>query len=76
MLVVRLLNIALVLTSESHSEESDEASSDSSLWDSDVSLGATFKSLTTNLATADFLENKEDDQMPTYPDHWIPHLNS
>ena len=35
-----------------------------------------FKSLMANMATTDYLENDEDDQLPSYPDHWIQHLNS
>ena len=34
-----------------------------------------FKSLTANMATADSLENEKDDQKPTYPDHWVQHIN-
>ena len=65
---------------ESYKDTEDDYSTDESaeslLWDSDVSTGTVFKGLIANMTIADSLENGEDDQMSSYPDHWSHHLDS
>ncbi|ONK60601.1 uncharacterized protein A4U43_C08F20340 [Asparagus officinalis] len=50
-------------------------SSDSSAWGSDASLGEMFKKLMSNMVTVDPTTIEEDDQMPTWKDPWVHHLN-
>ena len=50
-------------------------SPDASEWDSDTSLGEMFKTLMSNMTTADPSTLEDDDQMPTWEDPWVHHLS-
>ena len=60
---------------EARDSSSTNSSAESSLWESDVSIGAMFKGLTANMATANPEESDGEDQIPVTIDSWDQHLN-
>nr|ABD63198.1 gag/pol polyprotein, related [Asparagus officinalis] len=58
------------ISEDSGGARSDDQSSTSSAWDSDVSVGDLFKDLIVNMATTDPTKIMEDEQVPLYDEAW------